>query len=150
MAQSSTQHFSATVNRWAGKTQERLEAIFREAVRELFNRVTQTQASIKETGTFTVGKVPVDTGELIGSTEIRLDGRVVARGSQAGKASTPPDYAVTISRMAMGQVIGFVFTSEHARHVEYGTENMPGRFFVSMHVREWQSIVDDVVRRVAR
>lgn len=140
--------FTAQVRAWAEKAKRNHLLVLRLAAQEVFRRATQRQASITETGSFEVGKIPVDTGHLIGTAEVRIRGAAVASGNPG--AGTPPDYAVAIGYLEGGEAVELVFTAEYARHVEYGASKMPGRFYVRTAVADWQQIVDRAAAQVGK
>ena len=49
--------------------------------------------------------------------------------------------------MKLGDTIRFAWTAEYAPEVHFGTSNMPGRYWVSEAVANWQGYVDDASRR---
>lgn len=141
----------AELSEWSAKIVRNLDLVLREACQAVFEKATETQASITETGTYVVGAVPVDTGHLVGSAQITLNGQLVAEGVEAGRySSAPPDYTIAIAQLEGGDVIELAFTASYAREVEYGTANMPGRFYVRTAVATWQQAVDDAVAKIAR
>lgn len=143
--------FTASVQAFNDKAMRNVTLVLRESAQEVFRRATNLQASAKETGgRFEVGKVPVDTGHLIGTAEVRIGGSAVSTGTEAGEASTPPDYSVAIAQLDAGETVQLVFTAEYAREVEYGTSKMAGRFFVRMAVADWQAIVDEAARKIGQ
>lgn len=143
-----TQSFSAQVRSFNEKAKRNMQLVLRLSAQEVFSRATTRQASIKETGTFEVGKLPVDWGELIGETRIEVLGASVTEGSPAN--ATPPDIALAVALFDAGEDITLIFSSDHARFIEYGTSRMPGRFYVRTAVADWQAIVDEAARKVGR
>lgn len=115
-----------------------------EASSEVYRIMTRTQPSVKETGgTYKEGHVPVDWGFLIGSVKISVGGKEVASGSQ-GQA---PNYIGAVYGFNVGEDIEIAFTADYARHVEYGTSKMGGRFFVRNAVKVWPLMVARAARR---
>jgi hypothetical protein len=124
----------ANLGQWSEKVQRNLDLVVKGSIQDVGEIMTRRQPSIKETGTFEVGKVPVDTGELINSQEGSLNGGVVAAGDI--------DYAALVAGMELGDTVQAVFTAPHARPMEYGVSGkFPGRFFVRNAVQNWQAIV---------
>lgn len=136
--------FAADIRRFAAKASNALTVIPREATIRVMEQATQTQPSSRVTGTFVVGKVPVDTGELIGTCEVRIDGKTVAVGKVAGPSSMPPDIRAALSRLQPEQIAELIFTAEHAPLVEYGTSRFEGRYFVRTAIVKWEQIVAEV------
>lgn len=133
-----TKEFAAAVKGWSEKAQRNMRLIVMEASEGVYNAMTERQPSVKETGgSFQVGKVPVDQGYLIGSVQITVGGGTTGTGSP-GQA---PDYIGSITGFQIGEPITAAFTADYARHVEYGTARMPGRFFVRNAVAQWPAFV---------
>lgn len=140
-----TTYQMADIGQWEAKINRNIDLILKEACQELFRLATQRQASVKETGgVFEVGKIPVDTGALIASTQVTLNGSLVSEG----QGKEPADFVVAIAQLEGGDVIQLEFTAEHARAIEYGTGNIAGRFFVRTAASQWQKIVAEAVRKV--
>lgn len=113
--------------------------VMKEATQSVYDAMTERQAGVEQTGgSFVVGKVPVDTGLLINSVQININGGMVAKGAN----KMPPDIVAGLVGMDLGDTIEAAFTAEYARHVEYGTSSMGGRFFVRQAVADWQGHVD--------
>lgn len=126
--------FTAQVRAWSEKAIRNMELVAKDAAQTTFEQMTVRQASITETGTFEIGKVPVDTGNLVNTQIASINGAVVNSGNV--------DYSAVIAGMGIGDTVQGAFTADYARHVEYGTANMPGRFFVREAVMRWQANVD--------
>ena len=135
--------FSATVKGWSEKAKRNAGLVVKASAQEVFERATRRQPSVKETGgAFEVGKVPVDTGELINSFQARLNDL-----TQGGAAN----YEGVILGMELGDTVSGVFTAKHARPIEYGvTGKFAGRFYVREAVQDWQTIVATQAARVNR
>ncbi|WP_343502136.1 hypothetical protein [Alloyangia pacifica] len=139
-----TQNFAADVRRMTEKAKANMEFVFKASVQDVSEIMTRRQASVTDTGgTFQVGLVPVDTGELINSVEVSVNGAITGQG--ANKA--PPDFVASLGTLRLGDVAEIVFTAEHARPMEYGaTGKFEGRFFVRHAVQNWGVIVDQNAR----
>ena len=125
----------ASIEKWTEEQKESLDNIVKGSVSDVYELATRRQASVKETGgTYREGFIPVDTSELIQSQLLMINGGHVGAGELA--------YEAVIANMNAGDVAELVFTAEHARPVEYGTERMGGRFYVRNAVQNWQRIVD--------
>ncbi|KAF0675073.1 hypothetical protein PMES_02594 [Profundibacterium mesophilum KAUST100406-0324] len=135
------QSFSVQMRGWSEKAKRNARLVVLDAIQTTATDMSQRQASIKETGTFEVGKVPVDTGELIASLRVDIDGSTTAQGTKAGAGSTPPDYSAGLAGFKLGDTVSIAFTARHARFMEYGHGGTPGRFFVRGAVQKWANNV---------
>ena len=127
--------FTADVRNWTEKARRNAELVVRGSIADVGELMTRRQASVKDTGgSFREGFVPVDTGELISSQEVAINGGVVGQGVVS--------YEAVVGGMDLGDTVQAVFTAPHARFMEYGTGNIAGRFFVRNAVQQWQTIVD--------
>lgn len=129
-----TLNFSAQVRGWSEKAKSNSSLILRDAAQTVSERMTERQPSIKEIGSFQIGLLPVDTGELVQSQVTAINGSL--QGSGDGS------YVGTIAGLEVGDVFFHGFQAEHAPYVENGTSKFPGRFFVREAVMPWQQIVD--------
>ena len=135
--------FEAQQRAWSQKALANTEAVLRGAIADLEELITRRQSSIKETGTYREGFVPVDTGELINSHIFRVNGVAVGSGEYA--------YEAGLAGMELGDTVEGVFTADHARPMEYGFTTrsgtrVPGRFYLRNGVQMWQTIVDQNAR----
>lgn len=142
--------FSAKMDEWTRKAKANIDQVVKGACEDVFELMTRRQASITETGTYREGFVPVDTGFLIASARLSINGQVVGAGIKGatGEMSFPPDYAVAIEGMEMGDTVTGYFTANYARHVEYGHGNVPGRYFVRNAIMQWPVIVEANARYI--
>lgn len=126
--------FTADVRRWTEKARRNADLVVRGAAQDVCELMTRRQASITETGTYREGFVPVDTGELIASQVVSLNGGSIGRGDVS--------YAALVMGMDAGDVLEAVFTADHARPMEYGVSGrFGGRFFVRNAVQQWPTVV---------
>lgn len=128
----------ADIRRFANKGRDILTAIARGSAQDTGELMSVRQASIRETGTFQVGKVPVDTGQLVSSQQASVNGGIVAFGDVA--------YSAAVGGFDIGDVFEAVYTAEYARFMEYGftTQSgtvVPGRFYVANAVQQWPAVV---------
>ena len=130
-----TLSFGAAVKGWSEKAKRNADLVVKDAIQTTALAMSQRQPSVKETdGFYEVGKVPVDQGELINSQQVSLNNSIVATGDVA--------YAALIYGMELGDMFEAVFTSEHARPIEYGvTGKFLGRYYVLSAVQEWDNTV---------
>lgn len=149
--------FTADITAWTAKAKANMEHVVFGSVEDLFELATRRQASVKEIGTYREGFVPVDLGFLIGTAHISVNGVVKSRGTVSGATSAPPDTAVALAGMDLGDSIQLAFTAEYALRIEYGYRgtdklgrsfNQNGRFFVRNAVMQWQRIVDENARYI--
>lgn len=131
--------FTAEIKNWSDKALRNIDLVTKQATQDTLEQMSERQPSIKETGTFEIGKVPVDTGALINSQIASINGAVVASG--------PVEYSAVILGMELGDTVEAVFTAEYARAIEYGTSKFPGRFFVRSAVQGWQGNVNAAAAR---
>ncbi|MEO0721948.1 MAG: hypothetical protein AAFY43_07335 [Pseudomonadota bacterium] len=133
-----TQTFSADIRKWTQKAIRNAELVVRDAAATTGELMSRRQPSIKETGTFQIGLVPVDTGELVLSQVVSINGGIVATGD--------PAYAAVLAGFEVGDTIEAAFTAPHAPFMEYGftADNgtlVSGRFFVREAVQQWSATV---------
>lgn len=131
--------FSADVSAWTERAKRNADLILRASVQDLGTAMTQTVPGKTRGGTLSVGNVPVDTGELVNSHQLAINGGRVSAG--------PTAYSGTLTGLKLGDTVEGAFTASHARPVEYGYTTsrgtqVPGWFFVRGAVQQWQAIVD--------
>ncbi|MBN8189550.1 hypothetical protein JF540_22960 [Salipiger thiooxidans] len=159
-----TTSFSASLEAAGQLIEDEMEMVFLGAAQDASELMTRRQESMWNSATgkqqragFDIGFVPVDSGELINSVEVRLDGSAIAKGGN----KAPPDFAASLGGMTLDTVAEVVFTAEHARPMEYGFRvgdddtddetgdvDVPGRFFVLGAVQSWDEIVEANVRYI--
>lgn len=138
-----TLNFSAQLESMCEGAKKNLKLVVAGSANDVFELATRRQASIKETGTYREGFVPVDTGYLVGSTQFLINGSLKLEGNGAsGKASLPPDFARGLIGMELGDTVSMYFTADYAEAVEYGTRYMNGRFYVRNAAMQWETLVD--------
>ena len=134
--------FTAQIENWTRKAERNAEKVIASAAQDVFADMSERQPSISETGTFEIGKVPVDTGFLINSLFASLNGFPAGQGQTA--------YVAAVAGFELGDTITFAFTAEYAPAIEYGTVNMPGRFMVREALNGgggWQARVNKAAAR---
>lgn len=150
--------FGAAVDNWVRQTDERMEAVFREATQRVIEEVRRPEAK--------GGKMPVDTGYLRNSLVATTDGPALISeqskpeaGRQYDKAgdALPASVSLIITNAKLGQTIWACFTAAYAARMEYGfsgedklgrSYNQAGKGFVRLAAQRWQSIVDAVVKEL--
>lgn len=134
------QKFTAQVKDWANLTERKMLAIVQQSAQEVFSLAQTPQPSVKETGgTFEIGKIPVDWGDLRRSFVSGLNGSTVGRGTDS--------YILAIAQSTLGDTILGGWTAEYARAIESGDEGRGGRFYMRTNAAKWQSIVRAVALR---
>lgn len=117
-----------------------------EATKECFELATSTQPSVKTTGgTYVEGFVPEDTGRLIESQRVTVNGQTVSTGR--GSADAVPARITQRTNVSLWFDATNARGQEYGRWVENGTKFMRGRFFVRNAKQKWRSIVDAVAAR---
>lgn len=131
--------FGAQVSAFVAKTQQRVEAVFREsAQRVIEDMVTPVGAG---------GAMPVKSGYLRASLQVSTQGPV----TRLGKPEDGKTYAydagpagLVIAGAEIGQTIFATFGASYAAAVNYGTSTRPGRQFVDLAAQKWPTIVSAV------
>lgn len=140
--------FESQLLGFAERTEKRLGNIVKRSAQTVFEAAAQTQPSVVFTGgSFVVGKVPVLTGLLVGSSELRINGSTVATGVVSGQSSSGPNFGVGLEGMAIGDPVEYVFTQPYGPAMEYGEGRISGRFFIREAVIQWKNIVEAGVTR---
>lgn len=130
-----TVYHVSDIRKWTEKQKKNLEFIAADAIQEVSRLATRRQPGVGDTGgSYQEGLVPVDTGELINSYQLSVDGGVVGTGETS--------HVALMAGFELGSVVQGAFTAPHARPMEYGvTGRFGGRFFVRNAVQQWSSIV---------
>ncbi len=132
--------FEAQLRDFEGRTAKKIAAVVKQSAQDLFEACQTPQPSVKETGgSFEVGKIPVDLGDLRGSFVSGLNGQKVAEGEEA--------YIATIAGYKLGDSIQGGWTADHARPIEYGSGKIKPRRFVGANVPKWPQFVAANVER---
>lgn len=128
--------FSASVGKWAAKSKERVEAIFRES--------TQRVVSVMQTPVAHGGNMRVDTGFLRASIRASLSAMPTinrdSRGSGLSVSYDASAVSLVIAGAKLGQTIYVGYTASYAGY----RENHDG--FVRLAAAQWKTIVSQVVR----
>ena len=132
--------FSASVRQHADMTKSELRWVAAEAIQDVVQAAQTPQPSVKVTGgSFEIGKIPVDTSDLIKSLESRINGGAVG----AGEAS----YSVAIAGFEVGDALEFAWVSDHALPMEHGFahtngKQVAGRQFVGANAERFSEFVE--------
>lgn len=128
-------NFTATIQNWNAKVERNLDLVVRQSCQDVTEEMSKRQPS----GGGQVGRVPVDTGELINSQSAGL-------GGGHGGA----DFSAVAAQVKAGDVMTAVYEAPHAPFIEYGTSRgIKPHFFVKTAVQQWQAIVSANAARVA-
>ena len=118
---------------FADKSKAKMELVVKQSAQDVFGLATTTQPGVEATGgSFEIGKVPRDIGDLIGSFRI---------GVNDTESADVNGINLVIAGMELGDSVTGVFKSDHALPIEYGTSKFPGRFYVLTAAQQWQAIV---------
>lgn len=117
--------FTAQINAFADRTQEKIEAVVKQSAQEVF--------SIAQTPKAQGGRMPVDTGFLRNSLIASLNGSTVGGGADA--------YVLAVAGAELGDTIFAGWTANYARFMEYGTSKTPANFYMLSAAQQWQAIV---------
>jgi len=137
----STQSATATVKKFIGKSERRLEAITKQSVQDLIEQV--------QLPTGKGGRMRIDTGFLRASGQASLNGMPTGPSRPVsseptfyndGSGEVPDTVVLTIARFKMGGRIWFGWTANYAKHREAHDA------FLRLGVQNWQSIVDKNVQ----
>lgn len=132
--------FTAQVRNWSERAKRNAELVVRGATQDVAEIMSIPRDGLVRGAPFQVGVVPVDTGQLIGSLTVEIDGAEIGQGNMA--AAMPPDYTAALAGMEIGDIVQVAFTAPYARFIEYGKGSVPGRFMVRNAVQQWQTVVD--------
>ena len=132
--------FTAQVEAFVAKSRMKMELVFKESARDVFDAAQLTKASEAKRPRKNVsrgfargGNLPVDTEFLLKSMVSGLNGQTGAGGADS--------YVMAIAGAKIGDTVFGGWTAKYARHVEYGTSKMAGSFFALKAAQQWQAIV---------
>lgn len=132
--------FERQVSQFRNKTVDKIDNIYRAAIRDTVDAAMQEQPSVKVTGgSFEVGKIPVDTGELADSLYISVNGSV--------KRNVRRTFRRAVDRVKATDVVRFGWTAAHAAKMEYGDGPVAGRFFATKAANRWRTFVNRAAKR---
>lgn len=140
-----TRGFIKAVSKWTTETEERMDDVFREASKDLYDELWRA--------------TPVDTGNLRNSL------RASKQGVQAQQFPSGPGYYNSstaqayqeIDSLKVGERIEMAYAATYARRLEFGFTgydslgryyNQPGRFWIRQTSSRWRSIVRAAARRL--
>ena len=119
------QYTFATLDQWTKKTQQRIDAVLKDAAQSVVAVAQVTKAK--------GGRMPVDTGNLRNSLISSVAGGASGQGEES--------YIMAAAGMTGGDVATFTWTAEYAAAVNNGNRGRPGAHFVEGAVDQWPAIV---------
>lgn len=127
-----SQKLRAQIDAWVQKAPQKLDGFARQICFEMAERV--------------VDKTPVDTGFLRGSWQPSIGSPSLDHAGKSDKAGAAAQAAVAlvVPQIKAGDRFYMMNNAAYARHVEYGTSKMAGRYYVSDTVKNWPSVVQQV------
>lgn len=150
--------FTAQVDAWVQKSQQRMDAVWKESTKRVIVEMRRPKAK--------GGNMPVDTGFLRNNVVVTTDGPTPIREDakpkdgatyDQGSDDLPGAINLVIASAKLGQTIWACFVAVYARRQEYGFRgkdskgrevNQAGNGFVRLAAQRWQKIVSDVVREL--
>ena len=128
--------FQTSLAAWAKKSADKLDGLTRQCCQELSEKV--------------VVSTPVDTGFLRGSWQPSIGAPSTKDSTKEDKTGGQAlsDISLTITNVKAGDRYFLVNNASYARHVEYGTHKMQGRFYVLSNVKKWRYIVTRVAKQL--
>ena len=129
-----TETFTAEVDAWVRKTEQRMKFVTRESTKRLIQRASRTAPGKMRGGEVKVGFVPRDTGFLAASLMSTLFGSTIL--TRIGEDS----YSFVVAGMEAGDVATFIWTAAYARRVHYEG----GWLWVDDAAANWQPTVRQV------
>lgn len=141
------QTFAAQIRDYAAKTKAEMRQILQDSLFDVLEKAQTSQPSVKLTGgSFEIGKIPVDSSNLIRSLASELNGSELARGEAS--------FTVVIEKMEAGDTALFSWTAPYAKAIEYGWEtstgkHVGGRHFVGHNAAQWPRICAANTERIA-
>lgn len=131
--------FRAQIQDFKDLTERKMLAVAVDSISDVMEGAQTPQVSVKRTGgSFELGKIPVDEGDLIQSLESGVNGSI----GSAGEAS----YTVALAGMSIGDRFRAVWRAAHALPMETGFTaangtQVAGRQFVGKNAARWQEFV---------
>ena len=133
-----TKTFAAQLKDFADLTKQNMKYVATQSIQDVLRAAQTTQPGVRQTGgSFEVGKIPVETSELVNS--------LTSEG-----VTGPESYVTAIANMEIGDVLEFAWTAPYAHRIEAGFSGedslgrkyeVPGRFFVSTNAGKFSEFV---------
>lgn len=122
--------FSASIDAWVAETKERQTAVFRESAQRVVEAMQRT--------------VPVDTGFLRASLEVRVN-EPLPPATRVKAATVPePSYGLSIIGAEIGDYITVGYAAEYGPYLEFGTATRPPIAWIRGAAAQWPQIVSQV------
>jgi len=124
--------FNADIKAWAAQFPGKMDALARQTSQQVSENV--------------IASTPVDTGFLRSSWQPSIGAPEAAKGAPGAQSQAANAVALTVARMKAGQVYYLTNNANYAKHVEFGTSKMSGRFMVTDNVKRWPFVVESVAK----
>ncbi len=128
--------FAASVNDWVKASEDRMNAVFREATQRV---VSSAQA-----------RIPVDTGFARASVRASLSSMPPTVKAPAGGGAVsynPGDISAVLAGAKVGDTAFIGWTAEYAGALEYGHSQQAPSGFLRVSLEEWPRIVEQVTQQ---
>lgn len=135
--------FEADLSAFAALTEKKMRAILQQSAQDVIADMQRPKGE--------GGNLPVDTGNLRNSLQVRVNNALLSQGAES--------YVMAIASADIGDVINAAYAANYARRMEYGfvgadklgrNYNQPGSFFVRNAAVKWASIVRNNALKVER
>lgn len=130
--------------KWATKVKKVMDAGVSQSVNDLLKTV-EVVPGINRGGGRVRGTIPRDLGALASS----LQSELVGSTSLSGELS----YVLVAGQMEAGDVARFTWggnVAPYAKMVHYGSNGVPGTYWVDVAATKWDSVVDAAFERIKR
>lgn len=132
--------FKMHLTDWAAKFGVDMDALARQTVQQLSENV--------------VVDTPVDTGFLRASWQPSLGSPSPGKGSpmaaEAAAGKVMAEVGIVASSMKAGDTYYMVNNAEYAPHVEFGTSQMQGRYFVTDNMKRARNVVQKIAKELGK
>lgn len=131
-----TLNFAAQIDDWVRKTKARGDAVFRMSTQDVIAAVD--------------AGVPVDTGYLKNSGELRINAPLPVADRKPGDGPTKTDFVATIANLKAGDYITYGYSAVYGPRVHWGftgedslgrSINQTGNPWILRGVARWPEIV---------
>lgn len=142
-----TKSFSAQIEDWVRKSNDRMTAVFRTAAQDVANDVRKPKAD--------GGHMPIDTGNLRRSFSVSTD--AMPQTKEGEFSDQGAQITISIASAEIGDTLYMGFQAVYAARMEYGfdgtdslgrTYKQPGNGFVRLTAQRWPEIVDQAAAKV--
>ena len=129
--------YHATLNAWVRKSENRIQAVGRQAINDAIIMASRTAAGRSRGGVVREGFVPRAIGTLAASLQSTLHGSTIL--THTGQNS----HVLTVGAFKAGDSATFIWTAPYAAALHYDH----GWMWVDAMAAQWQSIVTNAVIR---